>query len=74
MPAQIETKEYFIPANVIEHNTQPEDTLEDKFRKLVLELINKEGETTSPLVMIQKSIFNKDRMGYNIVTQLTWTK
>lgn len=67
-----ETKEYFIPANILEIHTMPQDTLLVKLSRLIGEMLKKEEGIEPPHVLIQKHVFNKQQIGYDVISKITW--
>ena len=70
MSKEIE-KQYFIPARLIEFQTTPEDTLQDKIARLVRSVETKEEKFT-PQVFILKYMFCASDMGYNVIYKITY--
>ncbi len=67
-----ETIQKFIPANIIEHDTKPEYTLQDKLRNIIIREIRQEERDPNLYVIVQfrDCIFLAERMGYNINAQI----
>ena len=68
-----EIKEIFISAHLIESGTHPDDTLADKLRRIVRDQNTDKETNRPPKVILQKYSFDKTRMGYNVLTEITST-
>ncbi len=66
------TTNRFIPANIIEYDTQPEFTLSDKLRNNIIRDIRAEERDPNLylIVKIVDYVFNKSRMGYDVIAEV----